>query len=194
MPRNLLCLVSSNRPADLFLLGTNCWVVKQHAINPAARLGALTELLGFVTNFPNHAPFMEYVPATSVQPTDVSLYSPATKSQFEFETGPLPPAQLHFARKFADLARAHGCRLVLLHVPVLSERKSPVIRENSFWPEALHADIAMVGIPPATLFTNLTEAEMLELYCDKAHLNKNGQAYFTTLVTPALLNLYDAKN
>jgi hypothetical protein len=194
MPRNLLCSVSPNLPADLFSLNTNCWVIKQHAINPAARLGALTEQLGFAAQLPDHVQFEEYSPQTQVQPSDVCIYSPESKSRFEFEGAPLPPAQSHFARKFAELARAHGCRLILLHVPVLSERKSTVVRERLIWPDALQADIQIVGIPAATLFSNLTENDVLKLYCDKAHFNQNGQAYFTRLITPDLLNLYAAKN
>src|SRR5450756_537584 len=193
IPRNLLCSISPNLPADLFSLSTNCWVIKQHAINPAARLGALTEMLGFAACLPDHAPFTEYLPKTPVQPSDVSVYSPEKKSRFEFEGTSLPAAQLHFARKFVELARAHDCQLILLHVPVLSERKSPIIREHFIWPETFHTDIAMVGIPPKTLFSSLTETDVFKLYCDQAHFNKNGQAYFTTLITPALLSLYDAE-
>lgn len=194
MPRNLLCLISPNKPADLFALSTNCWVIKQRALNPAGQLGALTEMLGYAARLPDHAPYMEYLPATPAAPSEACIYSPKTKSQFEFGGMQLPPAQLHFARKFVELAKAHGCQLILLHVPVLSERKSPVIREHLFWPDMLHADIAMVGIPAAKLFSNLTENDILKLYCDQAHFNKNGQAYFTTLITPALLSLYDVKN
>lgn len=191
MPRNLLCLASPNLPADLFSLSTNCWIIQKHAINPAARLGSLSEALGFAAQLPDHAPFVEYSPIAKVMPAEASIYSPDTKSQFEFEGATIPTVQFHFARKFAELAKAHGCQLVLLHVPVLSERKLPVIREHLFWPEALHTDIAMVGIPPTTLFSNLTDEDVLKLYCDKAHFNQNGQTYFTTLITPALLKLHE---
>jgi hypothetical protein len=52
----------------------------------------------------------------------------------------------------------------------------------------------MIGIPPATLFTGLTDEEIRKLYSDPVHLNENGQIFFTTVMTPILLKLYESKN
>ena len=98
--------------------------------------------------------------------------------------------QLHFAQKFAALARAHGCKLVVIHIPTFNERRSTVIAEPAYWPDALREEVTMMGIPPATLFRGLTDAEIKKLYSDPAHLNENGQDYFTALMMPTLLKIY----
>lgn len=194
MPRNLLGLTRFNLPADLFSSKKNFWEINHHAANPAARLGALTSQLGFGINFPaDNAPFIDFTPHTDVQPSDVCIYSPETKAKFQFQGPPISSWQLHFARKFAALAQEHGCKLVLLHLPVMAEMRSPVIQEREFWPDALCTDVTMIGIPCATLFAGITDEDIHKLYADPDHLNKNGQEYFTPIITPALLQIYDSK-
>jgi hypothetical protein len=105
----------------------------------------------------------------------------------------LPDWQLYFARKFAMLARAHGTRLMMLHLPTTREMRSPLINERVCWPDALNADISLVGIPPAELFTNLADGDVLKLYSDWGHLNQNGMEFFTRLITPTLLKAYDSE-
>jgi hypothetical protein len=196
MPRNLLSLVRTNLPADVVSDQKNFYELHDRAPNPATRLGTLTEQLGFSPNYladyPDHQPFVAYTPERGVQPSDVCLYSEATKTNFAFGGG-LPPMQLHFVQAFAALAREHGCKLVMVHVPFYDERRSAVVSEPVFWPAALGVDVAMVGIPPATLFRGLSDAEVLKLYSDPVHLNQNGQRYLTTLMTPTLLQIYESQ-
>ena len=65
-----------------------------------------------------------------------------------------------------------------------------MIQEREFWPDVLHADVTMMGIPPATLFAGLTDDDVRKLYYNPTHLNKNGQEYFTQIITPRLLEIY----
>lgn len=197
MPRSLLGLGRANFPPDLNSDKPTFFEIHDRASNPVARLGALTEHLGFspdfLADYYKHPPYVEFNPQTGTQPSDVCIYSEETKANFFFTNQVLPPMQLHFAQKFAELAREHGCQLVLLHVPFYDERRSTVISTAVFWPDALHADVTMMGIPPATLFKGLTDDEIRKLYSDPVHMNENGENYFTSLMTPSLLKLYESQ-
>jgi hypothetical protein len=187
-PRNLLTLIRTNLPADLN--APSYWEWHGGALNVPSRLGAIAARENF--NSHGSVPFVAYHPVTGIQPSDVCVYSSETKTKFAFSTG-LPPIQLYFARKLAALAREHGCRLVVVHIPTFDERRSPVISMPVFWPDALQTDVTMVGIPPATLFKGLSDDEILKFYANPTHLNKNGQDYFTGLMTPALLKIYETQ-
>lgn len=186
MPRNLLGLLRGNY-SEQAPEAAGVWQRDLRAPDPAERLGSAYARLGF-----DHAPanFVEYRPNTGVQPADVAVYAPDTKALFQFQGPPAAPLQMHFAREFAAVAQEHGSKLLCLHLPEISEARAPVIREREFWPEALHADIAMVGIPPARLFAGMADDDVLKLFLDPYHFNQNGEDYFTPLVTPALIQTY----
>ena len=198
MPHNLLGLIRTNFAPNLRPNRPTYEEFHDLALNPVAQLGALTTRIGyssdFLSDYFDHGPFVEFTPHTGVQPSDVSIYSPETATNFVFSQQPLPPMQLHFAQKFAALAHDHGCKLVLIHIPFFDERHSTVISEPTFWPDALRTNVTMIGIPPATLFRGLTDDEIRKLYGDPVHLNQNGQKYFTSLMTPVLLKIYEAQN
>ena len=78
----------------------------------------------------------------------------------------------------------------MLSLPVLAETRSPVIVERTFWPEIFDGT-PLLGIPPVKLFGQMTDADLLKIYADVWHFNQNGQAYFTPLITPALIQLYE---
>ena len=191
MPRNLLSLIRSNLPGDLIYSKKSYWEDDKKTENIPSLLGAISARRGFAaTPSGDPDPFVEYLPQTGIKPSDVSVYSGANKDEFKFDDT-VPDWQLHFARKFAQLAEQNKCRLVFLHIPVLSEASNSKIEEREFWPQALQADVDMVGIPPAKLFRGMTDAQIKELFSDRNHLNINGQIYFTTLITPSLLDLYE---
>jgi hypothetical protein len=198
MPHNLLGLVRTNFAPNLDLGKPTHFEIHDRALNPVSQLGALTGRLGFspdfLADYRDHGEFVEFTPSTGARPSDVCVYSPDTKSRFAFSTNAIPPMQLHFAQKFTALAREHGCKLVLIHIPFYDERRSPVISEPAFWPDVLGTNVTMIGIPPATLFQELTDDEIKKLYSDPVHLNENGQKYFTSLMTPTLLKLYESQN
>jgi hypothetical protein len=78
----------------------------------------------------------------------------------------------------------------MLYLPGLAEARSSVIGERTFWPDIL-ANTILLGIPPAKFFVKMTADEAQKLYDDPQHFNQNGQRYFTQLITPSLINLYE---
>jgi hypothetical protein len=193
MPRNLLCRLRPNIPADLVSTPPNYWESHYHTARMVDSLGSSSSKLGFNPSslYDDYLPFVPFEPHTDARPADVCIDPPATNG-FEFSSQPLPAWQTHFARKLVALAREHGCRLVLLHIPTIDEARSPVVTERKFWPEVLGAEGTILGIPPAKLFGGLTDEEIRKLYFNRSHLNKNGVEYFTPLITPALLHIYDS--
>lgn len=195
MPRNLLSLVQPNIPAELF--SDRPGYIKPHDkvfSDAPNQLGAVALHLGYNANplFSDNAPFMPYRPlATNRIPAAIYTLSNQCKD-FEFSNAPLPLWQAHFARQFAMLAEKHGCKLVMLHFPDLDKVQATVIRERVFWPAIFSTNMALVGIPAQPMFRGLTDDEIKKLFSDKEHLNQNGMEFFTPLVTPALLELYDA--
>jgi hypothetical protein len=190
LPRNLLSLVRPNLPADLS--ATSYWQTRSQAPNLATNLGAITARIGFRAS-PDAAPasFVPLAPQTGVQPSDVSVYSADTKTNFAFVPGSLPPMQLHFAQKLAALAHDHHCKLVIVHIPTFDERHSTVISTPVSWPDVLGANVTVIGIPPATLFRGMSDDDIRKLYSDAVHFNQNGQDYFTTLLLPTLMKCYE---
>lgn len=101
--------------------------------------------------------------------------------------------QLAFMQKVAQLAREHQVKMVYLHVPWSTEMRSATVNPNGFWPDVFRDDFTMIGIPPAKLFAGLSDEEVLTLYWEYRHFNENGQKFFTRVVTPALVQLYENK-
>jgi hypothetical protein len=192
LPRNLLALVHTNLPADMN--ATNYWQTHSHAENFAADLGAFTAHMGF-RNSPGSEPepFVNFAPDTGVQPSAVCVYSPVKGTEFFSWGEPLPPMQLHFMQKLAALTQEHGCKLVVVHIPTFDERRSNRISMPKNL-AGLQPEVTIAGIPPATLFDGLTDDEIRELYSDSVHLNENGQKFFTTLMLPTLMKLYETQN
>ncbi|HTR43497.1 MAG TPA: hypothetical protein VMH87_17940 [Pseudomonadales bacterium] len=194
LPRNLLALVHTNLPADMN--ATNYWQTRSHAVNFADNLGAFTARAGYrITPASEPDPFVNYTPDTGVQPSAVCIGSPATQTNFLFfENRRFPPfTQLHFIQKLDELALKHGCKLVVVHIPTFEERRATYISMPEAW-HRLQPNVTTVGIAPATLFQGLTDDQIRELYSDDVHLNENGQKYFTTVMTPTLLKLYESQN
>jgi len=192
MPRNLLCLLRPNFP-ELTPAGVATTERLWRAPNPMTARGSLSSKLGFNHPNPEHSGFVDYAPVNGVRPEEVCVFSPATRAKFQF-TGPATtPLELDFVRKFAALAKAHQTRLVCLHMPETGEMRVPVIQEREFWPDVTQVDVAMVGIPPATLFAGLSDEDVRKLFMNSLHLNQNGVEYFTSLITPSLVQLYDVQ-
>jgi hypothetical protein len=189
MPRNLLCLIRPNLTGDLISTQKNFAEIEYSAVNPATRLGSLAVQLGF-----GYSPdFVSYKPGNIAQPADACVYSPATRSKYQFAGLPAASLQLFFARKIAALAWEHQTKLVFLHFPNVAELGSTAIPERECWPDMLGRDVALVGVPAKTLFAGLLDADVRKLFCNADHLNQNGQEYFTPVITPALLQIYDSE-
>jgi len=192
IPRNLLSLVRLNFPAEL-LSNRPGYIEPENSgfIDAPSCLGAVNGRNGFSPSFfrPDHAPFVSYAPSVS-NGTETIIYSPR-EGAFEFSHAPLPAWHVKFVRCFAALAKAQDCRLVMLSIPLYDERRASVITERAFWPDLLSADVTMLGILPAKMFGDLTDVDVQKLHDDPQHFNQNGQRYFTRLITPSLINLYE---
>ena len=192
LPRNLLSLAIPNLPAPLVTDKKNYWEIIANAPNPVTRLGSLSVGLSFApTPMSAAAPLADFKPATAATPADAVVFSLETKSNFEFSSTPLPEWQLHFSKKLAELFRENQVQPVMLHLPLLAEVRSPVLAERVDWSQIFDGDFKLLGIPPAKMFGGLSDDEVRKLFGDPWHLNRNGQEYFTTLVTPALFQIYE---
>ncbi|MDR3403284.1 MAG: hypothetical protein P4L99_12375 [Chthoniobacter sp.] len=188
LPRNLLSMVRSNLPTRWAPGKRTTYDQYYHSTNPAERLGSEAARLAYE----GKGTFAEYTPPTVVPPSEVFVYHESTRGKFRF-TGPgTPDYQLHFAQRVAAMARAHGTTLVILHLPDIAEKRSTTIDEREDLAARLPADITLLGVPPAALFAGLTDADVTKLYSDATHFNQNGQQYFTSVITPALLEIYDS--
>ena len=190
LPRNWLCLLRPNLPADLSV--PNFWEEHYRSANLGELLGSTTSQLGFANaDADATVPFIPFTPQNVATPADVYVYSSAMATNFDFSQKPLPAYEQQFTRLTAKLAEAHGCKLVLLHIPDINEARLPLIREQAFWPKNFGTNLVMLGVPPARMFAGLTDEEVRQLFFNPGHFNQNGQAYFTHLVTPALISLYE---
>ncbi len=193
MPRNLLSLLRPNIPAEIFPDRPGYIKPQDQAFADAPnRLGAVSTRLGFRASplFPD-APFVFFrPPATNRVQASICKVSHPSKN-FEFSNAPLPPWQARFARQFAGLAETQQCKLIILYIPDLAEVRDGAIRERPLAPAFSGADLTLVGIPPRQMFQGLSDDEILKLFSDKWHFNQNGMEFFTPLITPALIQLYD---
>lgn len=193
-PKTLLSLIRPGLSARI-LPGQPGYLAPQNAgfADAPVDLGAIYDPKGFTADYfnPHHASFVAYQPPAA-STGDALVYSASVKPSFAFSRAPLPPWHLQFAKRFAQLAQLYGCHLVLLNIPVYDQRRSPVILERAFWPDLMGANLAMLGVVPAKLFAGLPDEEVQKLFKDPVHFNRNGQQYFTQLITPALLRLYEA--
>ncbi len=196
MPRNLLEWFRPNLPAPLVSDPPNYWERHYGSASIVKLLGCTCSELGF--NYDslgdNFTAFTPFAPRTAATPADAEIFSSTGKNDFEFGKAPLPDWQVHFARQLAELARTNDCKLVMLNIPGLNDANAKIIQERAFWPDIFQTSVTMLGIPPAQLFSKLTDEQLHWLFTNSGHFNKNGMAYFTSLITPALLELYQAKD
>jgi hypothetical protein len=189
MPKNLLGRVRSNLPTiDSEEIS---WPGYEHMENPFRRLGSLA------CHLIEGRSYVEFTPSTRPDPANVTIYSDLTKTNFQFSRPadelPLQRMQVDFLRKVAQLAKDHDVKVVYLYVPRSTERTFTSITPSTYWPDIFGDNLTMVGIPPAKLYAGLSDDDILKLYWEYRHLNENGQKFFTSVVTPALVQLYEKK-
>jgi hypothetical protein len=183
MPRNVLGLLRTNLPA--IASDQISWPGYNNITNPALRLGSMV-----VRKRLGHT-FVSYRPQSSARPADVCVYSGATRQNFHFSSDPIPPMQAAFARKIGALAQEHQVKLVYLDMPETTEMKSSVLEEPAFWPDLFGSNLTMMGVPPAKLFGGMADENILKLFYNYEHFNQNGQEYFTSIITPSLVQTYE---
>ena len=138
----------------------------------------------------NHSP-TDFTPHSGITAEDARVYSDATKAGFHFSDRPIPAMQLAFVRKLGRLAQQYHTKIVFVNLPDFADRTQALIEENTNWPDAFQADVSIVGIAPATLLTGLSDDDIRKLYYNPTHFNQNGQNYFTPLITPSLIQIYE---
>jgi hypothetical protein len=188
IPRQLLSVLRPDLLEDPAHCHTNFWNNYYHAPNLAENLGSLRARLAYGVS-PNFVPFQ---PKGDATPANALEYSPETRGSFEFNGRAMPPYQLHFARKLAELCRTRGTHLVVIHTPSLDEAQETIISERQNWQAVLGSEITIIGIPPSRLFAGIPLEDLPRLFYENAHLNQNGQDMFTALITPKLIELYNA--
>jgi hypothetical protein len=159
-----------------------------HALFPPDHLGAFMSQVGYIDDADG---FASYSPKTPTSASDVVIYSAETKEKFHLSDTPAASLQTYFAEKFLSVAQEHDTRLACLYLPILSERSDTTIPVGHLWYDTFRGHADLVGIPPIRLFEGLGLDDVKKLYGDPVHFNRNGQAYFTPIVTPALIQLYE---
>lgn len=186
-PRNLLGLLRTNLPAipspDITWQGGS--TVFSNIPNPFSRLGACAVPMRI------DAPFVEYTPPPTAHPAEPVIYSETTKDQFRFDGTKFFAMQSSFLRKVGDLARAHHTRLICLHMPLVDEPNPSVIEETAYWPDIFQTDVTIMGVIPSRFKDGMSDEDFRKLFFNFEHLNANGQKYFTSVILPGLLQLYE---
>ncbi len=189
MPRNLLDCLRHDRPTDLARNNTFEFVGARTE-NIVNRLGSLGVRAGFAAgDYTDHTAFQEFAPSSPPGAANVAVYPDINPQEVKFDAEAIPQLQMHFIKKFVALAQERDTRLAIVCIPTYADRKNPALIEGEPW-ETLLPNLTIVGIPPVDLFGNLSDADIQKLYADAVHLNVNGQAYFTSVITPGLLKAY----
>jgi hypothetical protein len=187
MPRNLLGITRSPLPVRSSPANDFSPQNLYRTTDPEFRLGALRTEENYLHL---KTAFIPFQPRASATPADVVTWSGGNRALFGMSEASAPDLQLHFARKLANLARKHKATLLFIHFPSLKDTASDKILEAAIWPDLLGQGVDHAGIPAASLFKGMTEAEITALFSDEKHLNRNGQEYFTPIIAPAIIRAY----
>lgn len=154
----------------------------------SADLGANKEIMGMGRK---PEKFVEFRPPASAIPGSQLIFSNATSDQFEFTNEVLPAYQNYYLHQLVALLNHKQVPLVMINVPQYNEWQSPRVIERFDWAKTLSSDIPLIGISPTKLFEGLTPDEVERLHCDQYHLNKNGSEFFTQMIMPAIVEIYE---
>lgn len=193
MPRNLLNLLRPNLPTPLISNPPNHWEQHYGSASVVKLLGATKSQLGFNydTMSDNFTDFTPFTPHTGVTPSDTEVYSADHPGDFKFGDATLPAWQMAFATHLSELAAANSTRLVMITIPVLADATATNIQERVRWTDVFRGNFRLLGLPPTRLFNGLTDQQLHWLFTNRKHFNENGMTYFTPLVTPTLLKIYE---
>jgi hypothetical protein len=187
MPRNLLDLVKPSLPINLSPR-KKIELAQDEFHPPSEWLGLAPEI---VTTEEKAVVSKTISAAEGAQPSDVLVFPDKTREKFDFSGPPPASLQIYFSKKLISLAKTHGTKLVCLNIPVLADEGRAAISEGPLWPDVLNADSALVGISPDKFFAGMDESTVEGLFRNPTHMSQEGQDYFTRLLTPTLIELYD---
>ncbi len=144
IPRHVLSLLRRDLLEDPAQAPPSIWNTFYKSPNIARNLGTLTSQL----TFDGTSTFSEFTPQTPAMPSEVRIFSQDTRNSFSFSGPPLPPYQLHFARKLAQVCQEHGTRLVFLNLPQFVDERETRVPEREYWPDALGRRSTLSGSRP----------------------------------------------
>jgi hypothetical protein len=172
VPRHFLSLARSNLLEESPLLKT---------------CGSKKQKLGFKGTESSFVPFAP--PALHLEPSTM-IYSSESATNFHFSGRELTPFQKHFTEQLGKLAQEYGAHLVILDIPRTWHNRSSKVEAFTDWTKVLTSSTDLVGVPTEKFFSGLSDEDASKLYFDSAHLNANGNPFFTQTITPALLQIY----
>lgn len=187
-PRNLLGMARSNQTERSAPENEFSPLKLYKTPDPSVLFGALRVEENYQD--PNRA-FLHFRPTGAATPEDSLIWSDQTKGAFGTSGNQLPVLQQHFARKLVELARRNQSTVLFLHLPSIEEVGRGKILDAEVWPDSLGSDVRFAGLPPAAFYREMTEDQIRLLFSDPKHLNRNGQEYFTPLITPAILRIFN---
>ncbi len=177
-PHDLLTLVRKNRSSQTVF---------------DANRGALKAEMGWGQNA---ATFERFNPPAPFITAENMIYSPAVQDRFEFTNAEIAPYQNYCLQKLVELLKEKRVPLAMINIPQHSESRNQKTVERKNWAQVFDMDIPLVGVQPAILFDGLNDEQVKLLYYNE-HLNINGNEFFTRVVLPAILEIYEkhaAKN
>jgi len=131
-------------------------------------------------------PFHRVQPAVPRLTPDSLDVRPPWPGHLRVMPRPLEPYQAGYARAIRELLQAQGVKVTLLRFPARTERSASTIEVAGYALELFEGARVMAPLP-SELFQGLGEDELKALYYnDDYHLNRNGAAFLTAAVLPAL--------
>lgn len=134
--------------------------------------------------------FEAFSPEPPSIPAAQLLLSSQSANKFHFTDEAIPQHQRHYLNRLVDLAKQRGFHLALINLPLYNDRHSDVVLERHDWHREFGPSVSVIGVAPKDLFTGLTEKEIEKLYADEEHFNKNGNAFFTQTLLPAMITSF----
>jgi hypothetical protein len=131
--------------------------------------------------------FEDYAPEPPAMSPSEMIYSESTQNSFQFLGIQINERQRQLVQMTVDLCRHYGTHLVIVNIP--QPGRDDKVIEREMWPRVFGHDVDLIGIPTARLFSQMSDDQIDRLF-DGIHLNKNGNAFFTKSITPALLEIY----
>lgn len=98
--------------------------------------------------------------------------------------------QFHFLNKWLKAAADAGIAVVDLHTPKFEELNSVHTPVAVDWSKKGFRNIFSAGLPAKKVFEGKSVENLKNYYYDQAHLNQNGNEYFTRAIAPAITEFF----
>ncbi len=136
------------------------------------------------------APFEKYSPPPRAFHYRDLLYSSAP-DKFKFLNQPVSPYPTYFSERTIELLKQYRIPVLIVHMPTKRHATAATVNERLCWPVLYRgSSLDVAGVPAATLFAGLTDAQISKLYSDDIHMNANGCRYFTKAILDSVVHAY----